>query len=299
MGTVEIDESTYEGTEKLIEEWFTQLGLNDAERRKFIAEAKVIPFVGDQLTVERERGIFRFRAEDFNAYDRWDFLVPVFGWLHGNMAFANSLYKQYGGTSAGRGIKHAITLLQRKGLARVLTKGPFFHDLNELLKHVLQANIRCCCKILSGVRSFEELRTFTPAELRQLATQVVARYGTTAALEECRKKPLDEQDELQEQHIMMNRDLLFYAVFTQSISSGDVGILENMLPYLLLRFHGGGNHKYAAETFELMQCLYKEWPEELRDFMQYLENPKTAPENAQKLVYEFADNVITILWCLS
>ncbi|KZT73305.1 ARM repeat-containing protein [Daedalea quercina L-15889] len=32
---------------------------------------------------------------------------------------------------------------------------------------------------------------------------------------------------------------------------------------------------------------------------QYLENPKTAPENAQKHVYEFADNVITILWCLS
>ncbi|THV01428.1 ARM repeat-containing protein [Dendrothele bispora CBS 962.96] len=32
---------------------------------------------------------------------------------------------------------------------------------------------------------------------------------------------------------------------------------------------------------------------------QYLENPKTAPENAQKLTYEFADNVITTLWCLS
>ncbi|KAF5368331.1 hypothetical protein D9758_002154 [Tetrapyrgos nigripes] len=32
---------------------------------------------------------------------------------------------------------------------------------------------------------------------------------------------------------------------------------------------------------------------------QYLENPKTAPENAQKLMYEFADNVITTLWCLS
>ncbi|KAI0756410.1 ARM repeat-containing protein [Daedaleopsis nitida] len=32
---------------------------------------------------------------------------------------------------------------------------------------------------------------------------------------------------------------------------------------------------------------------------QFLESPKNAPENAQKLVYEFADNVITILWCLS
>lgn len=32
---------------------------------------------------------------------------------------------------------------------------------------------------------------------------------------------------------------------------------------------------------------------------QYLESPKTAPENAQSVVYEFTDNVITILWCLS
>ena len=32
---------------------------------------------------------------------------------------------------------------------------------------------------------------------------------------------------------------------------------------------------------------------------QYLDSPQNAPENAQKLVYEFADNVITIFWCLS
>lgn len=32
---------------------------------------------------------------------------------------------------------------------------------------------------------------------------------------------------------------------------------------------------------------------------QFLESPKTASENAQKVVYEFADNIITTLWCLS
>ncbi|KAH8094732.1 ARM repeat-containing protein [Cristinia sonorae] len=32
---------------------------------------------------------------------------------------------------------------------------------------------------------------------------------------------------------------------------------------------------------------------------QFLENPKNAAENVQKLVYELADNVITIFWCLS
>jgi hypothetical protein len=31
----------------------------------------------------------------------------------------------------------------------------------------------------------------------------------------------------------------------------------------------------------------------------YLENPKSAAENAQKIVYELADNLITIFWCLS
>ncbi|KAG0702741.1 ARM repeat-containing protein [Suillus ampliporus] len=32
---------------------------------------------------------------------------------------------------------------------------------------------------------------------------------------------------------------------------------------------------------------------------QFLESPKTASENAQKVVYEFTENVNTILWCLS
>ncbi|KAF5366940.1 hypothetical protein D9757_010836 [Collybiopsis confluens] len=32
---------------------------------------------------------------------------------------------------------------------------------------------------------------------------------------------------------------------------------------------------------------------------QYLESPNAAPENAQRLMYDFADNVITTLWCLS
>ncbi|KDQ15679.1 hypothetical protein BOTBODRAFT_108287 [Botryobasidium botryosum FD-172 SS1] len=32
---------------------------------------------------------------------------------------------------------------------------------------------------------------------------------------------------------------------------------------------------------------------------QFLASPSTAPENAKKLVFEFAENVITIIWCLS
>jgi hypothetical protein len=47
----------------------------------------------------------------------------------------------------------------------------------------------------------------------------------------------------------------------------------------------GGNRAHDAQISTTLQ--------------QYLENTKSAPENAKRLVYELAENVITILWCLS
>ena len=101
----------------------------------------MIAFIGDQLTMDRLRGLFKFRAEDENSFERLDFSVLVFGWLHLQMAFAVSLHKQYGGTAHGRELEHAFTLLEKKGLTKVLTKGPFHHDLDETLNHVTEAHL--------------------------------------------------------------------------------------------------------------------------------------------------------------
>lgn len=40
--------------------------------------------------------------------------------------------------------------------------------------------------------------------------------------------------------------------------------MEDMLPRLLFRFIGGGNHKYAVEIPELLQGLHHEWTEEVK-----------------------------------
>ena len=40
--------------------------------------------------------------------------------------------------------------------------------------------------------------------------------------------------------------------------------MEDLLPTLLFRFMGGGNHKYATEILELLYKLDREWPKELR-----------------------------------
>lgn len=63
---------------------------------------------------------------------------------------------------------------------------------------------------------------------------------------------------------MYTRDALHYIVLDNAIKSGDVGLMETFLPYLLYRFVGGGNPKYANEVLELLQGLHQEWPDELK-----------------------------------
>ncbi|KAI0066499.1 ARM repeat-containing protein [Artomyces pyxidatus] len=62
-----------------------------------------------------------------------------------------------------------------------------------------------------------------------------------------------------------------------------------------------GGYDICAEMYnkQIIAPLQTFIPKISSTLSQYIEAPKTAPENAQKVVYEFADNVITILWCLS
>ncbi|KAK7059466.1 hypothetical protein R3P38DRAFT_3167861 [Favolaschia claudopus] len=73
--------------------WLKQLRLMDSAITKDIGLNRVLFFLGDQLTVSRIRGLFHRRAGDDNSFDRLDYLVPVFGWLHFTMTVANSLHE--------------------------------------------------------------------------------------------------------------------------------------------------------------------------------------------------------------
>ncbi|KAF7361220.1 ARM repeat-containing protein [Mycena sanguinolenta] len=62
-----------------------------------------------------------------------------------------------------------------------------------------------------------------------------------------------------------------------------------------------GGYDICAEMYNksILVPLRTFVPKVSTTLSQYLEGAKSAPENAQKLVYEFADNLITVLWCLS
>ncbi|KAL0068606.1 hypothetical protein AAF712_004322 [Marasmius tenuissimus] len=62
-----------------------------------------------------------------------------------------------------------------------------------------------------------------------------------------------------------------------------------------------GGYDICAEMYNknILTPLKTFVPKISQVLSQYLENPKDASENAKKLAYEFAENVITVFWCLS
>jgi len=264
LPTDHIDESTYEGNDQIIAAVLKYLGFFGADEQKRVGLERVIVWVGDQLTVSRLRGLQNLRSHDWNAFERMQWMIPTFGWFHLQMAFANSLHTQYYGSKATLGFSHAFDILQRKGLHSTSTKGTFHHTFEEALFVVGAARFRDIWRQAAGVQNLKDLQKKSGAELYDIATRIWESYASTAALVRLGKNDDDDADELLPITIRFNRDLLDYFELDEAMRVGDVGRMEDMLPRLLFRFIGGGNHKYAVEVLELLQGLHREWTEELR-----------------------------------
>ncbi|KAJ7917324.1 hypothetical protein B0H13DRAFT_1608482 [Mycena leptocephala] len=265
LGTLNIPEASYEDNARLIVEWLRQLHFHLPEAQKKLGLQQVMAWIGDQLTVDRLRNLFRFRAEDDNSFERLDWLVIPPGWLHIQMAHANSIHKQHLGTSKGRGLSAAFDVAGRKGLQSSATQGPFFHDLSETLHIIAEAQIREVWLEIGKVKNLGELRIKTPQELYSLAEKIVAEHASSAALVRMKAKP--RPDEIKMQSIMFLRDVLPFILLRSAVKHGDVGFMEDMIPHLLFRFIGGKNSNYTGEMLELLQGLHREWPPELCEFI--------------------------------
>lgn len=178
LGSVGIPEASYEDNARLIIEWLGQLGINTDEAKKRLADESFVVWVGDQLTVDRLRGLYKFRAKDENSFDRLDFVVLAFGWFHLQMAWATSIHKQYLGTPQSRGLQQAFLLLEKKGLTKPLIKGPFHHDLEEALFHIAEAQLRVDWLEEGKVKTLADLREYSPEQIHVLKCQVTRAVRT-------------------------------------------------------------------------------------------------------------------------
>ena len=260
LNTVHIEEASYDGNDRVLQELWRQLGITNPEAKKALSTLFVTPWVGDQLTASRIWGLQLFRSGDLNCFDRLEFLIVLFGLFHAQIAYEHSLHTQYYGTPAGFGLIQAFDLLKRKSLHSPSVQGNFHHHIKEALYHIAEARIRDLWCTVAQVTDLSELRDRTPAQLHKLATKIVDKHASTAALNEMKKG----KDDLLYQSTQFARDLLDYIDFDRAIKFGDVGCIEDHLPRLLFRFAGGSNKNYTKEVLELMQGLYRDWPADLR-----------------------------------
>ncbi|TRM57981.1 hypothetical protein BD626DRAFT_614228 [Schizophyllum amplum] len=113
----------------------------------------------------------------------------------------------------------------------------------------------------------ENLRSLSADELLKHATEIHDRCASGAALADLDELPEEEQDDQLRQVYMWNRDALRFVVLGEALKRGDVGTMEDMLPFLAYRFSGGNNNKYCIEILELLQGIHKEWPDDVTNFV--------------------------------
>jgi len=263
LKTAHIEETSYEGNERVLVKWWHQLERGTLSDQKEMGENQTVVWVGDQLTVARLRGLQNSRCEDHNSFDRLDFLVPVFGWFHAQMAIEHSIHAQYYGTQQGFGLIHAFDLLKRKGLNSPSIQGNFHNHFREALLHVTEARFRDIWCVVGKVDTLKELRKRSPAELHSLAIAIVSDYASSKAMYNLATRR-ERCDELLYQSIQMARDLLDYVLLDRALSSGDIGLVEDLIPRLLFRLISGGSKNYTIEVLELLQGLRREWPTDLK-----------------------------------
>ncbi|CDO73373.1 hypothetical protein BN946_scf185013.g6 [Trametes cinnabarina] len=242
LETVEVDESSYEGTDELCNKiWLEQMGYTDAEKQRLGREGLL----------------------------RMEWIEPVFGWFHALMAFANSLHTQYLGTSAGIGLRKVFETLGRKSLLKAETKGVFWHHLDEALWHVGEANFISLWAAVGKVNEISELAKKTPDELVAILDEIVSNHASRNAIENMDSIDIPDsaRDNCKQQAVLFSTDILAYFDLQEAMKIGDVGRMEDLLPTLLYHFLGGGNHKYAVEILELLHKLREEWPDELRQYI--------------------------------
>ncbi|KDQ16007.1 hypothetical protein BOTBODRAFT_173296 [Botryobasidium botryosum FD-172 SS1] len=249
LGTVPIDESTYEGNSEVVKELLRQMGLSSVEERKRLATSRLIPWIGDQKTQVLLKGLQNMRASDDNGFDRMDWLIPMFGWFHVLMMISKQIFWVHKGSNK--------------------QTNPNYYDLKEIILHLLEAHILCCWLQVSGFQTLEGLAASnpSPAELSVYADKILNRYVTARAAHRSRNLPKDKKS--QQDQVFVNacafiRDGLTFYELLSSIREGDVGRMADLIPQLTIMCIGNGNGNYATEFLDLMQRMDNVWSPELK-----------------------------------
>lgn len=236
---------------------------------------RIVPWIGDELTASRLRGIQWQRQEEANGYDRLDPFIFIFGWFHVAMCLVASIYENHRGSAAGLGITHSVLTLGRCGFGENMRKTwPDYHTVKEFLMHKFEARVRGFWLWGTGAKSLEELKAWledpvrTPEDIlqvgRRIQTNHVSKQAVTRYQLEMEMGNVKEADPVFLNTLIQVRDMELFWDLNHAIKHGKVGHMEDLVPELLVFFTGGKNKNYARQMYELLQIMRHESTPKIR-----------------------------------
>ncbi|KAL1677976.1 hypothetical protein EV122DRAFT_278607 [Schizophyllum commune] len=265
LPAMQIDESSIDGTMKVMLTIFENLGMTNADWVKH-----GLLFVdGDLLTmllVDKLQTARRNSADDVEALR---FMIQRFGLFHCKMAAGRMVVNEHWGKPNSEwpgSLWWTNTQLGRKNMAAGWKgrKATPWKQSHELINITLAAHVKDAFRIHCGPDLEAWSARASVADFETVARVVLDKLFSTHAVDDLRRLPPEVRDHAYENIILFNRDALFYVEFTHAIKRGDIGRVLSVLRLWGIMMRGvGAMPKYADVIFETLGRL-RQYPTELR-----------------------------------
>ncbi|KEP46942.1 hypothetical protein V565_174490 [Rhizoctonia solani 123E] len=274
LGTRPFDESSYVGSIMVIQDFLRQVGLDYGDPLVRLTLERIIPWIGDELTVRRLEMLQWQRQEESNGYDRLDPFIFIFGWFHTLMCLASSMFENHRGTKAGVGFAHSVLVLGRIGFSmNMRQQRPDYHTVKEFLMHEFEARVRGLWLWATGTTTLDELKTWiedpdrTVEDIitvgKRIQRERVSRQAVSLYEMEMDDSP-EDADPVFLSTLIQTRDMELFWDLRHAVKHGLVGHMEDLIPELLMFFTGGRNGNYAKQMYRILQVLKHESTDAIR-----------------------------------
>ena len=236
--------------------------------------ATAIPTMNDQLTCSRIRGAQALRRKDVSAWERRELFQLAFGVFHLAMNLLWALLQTHRGALSQTGsLTHLFAVLEK---TRLGNEHPDYHTLLSALTQILHGLMLNAWRTECGQSTLDDFAKAKPSveELLRLARTIINDYAVPKTkLEPTNAKyppkdiddpastsaPISPGDTVNENVILLTRDLLYVVELVNAVAMGDFGRVEDILPTLACMFRGAGSNNYSTEILHLLFNIKEVW----------------------------------------
>jgi hypothetical protein len=244
----------------------------------------VVVVHGDLGSGEHIENIKGSRSIEETPQNRLQHIQYVPGFLHLEMAITDGLWRLYlenqdpgsGKPMDPNSIFHLCSLLRPRDSKKLATN-PDHRMEDRALRHALTALIADAWRIEVESKHNVAIGEWLPTweEIIEISRQITRTHVAEMSFVPSHTKSPESSDMANDNVKLFARDVLLWVMVRHASRHGDVGCIEDLLPFWICIWAHTGKHKYAEYIAQFLLNLNRVWPEKFANVvrMNWLVNP--------------------------